>query len=64
MSLTTGHGPLSPEPAGRFVPDMGPGAVFVEPYPRRLRARIGDRTVIDTERAQLVHRPGLPTSYA
>jgi len=64
VSLTTGHGPLSPEPAGRFVPDVAPGAVYVEPYLRRIRARIGGRTVIDTERAQLVHRPGLPTSYA
>ena len=64
MSLTTGHGPLSPEPAGRFIPDVPPGAVYVEPHLRRIRALIGGRTVIDTERAQLVHRPGLPTSYA
>ena len=64
MSLTTGSGPLGPEPSGRFSAPIPTGLVYVEPYPRRIRARIGDRTVIDTERAQLVHRPGLPTSYA
>jgi len=64
VSLTTGSGPLGPEPSGRFSTPIPTGVVYVEPYPRRIRARIGDRTVIDTERAQLVHRPGLPTSYA
>ena len=43
---------------------MPTGVVYVEPYLRQVRARIGDRTVIDTERVQLVHRPGSPTSYA
>jgi uncharacterized protein (DUF427 family) len=38
--------------------------VYIEPYPRRIRALIADRAVIDTERAMLVHRPGRPTSYA
>ena len=64
MSLTTGHGPLSPQSAGGFIPAVPAGTVFVEPYPRRIRARIGERFVIDTERVMLVHRPGLPTSYA
>jgi uncharacterized protein (DUF427 family) len=38
--------------------------VYVEPYRRRIRALIADRTVIDCEQVQLVHRPGRPTSYA
>ena len=64
MSLTTGRGPLSSDPSGRFSAPVPAGVVYVEPYPRRIRALIGDRVVIDTHRAQLVHRPGLPTSYA
>ena len=43
VSLTTGHGPLSPQPAGGFIPAVPAGTVFVEPYPRRIRARIGER---------------------
>lgn len=64
MSLTTGRGPLSPDPSGRFSAPIPTGVIYVEPYPRRIRGRIGDRFVIDTERVQLVHRPGRPTSYA
>ena len=64
MSLTTGTGPLSPNPAGTFSEPVPSGVVYVEPYPRRIRAVVGDQTVIDTDRAHLVHRPGQPTSYA
>ena len=64
MSLTTGRGPFSPDPAGRFSAPVPTGVVYVEPYPRRIRAIIGDRTVIDTEHAMLLHQPGKPTSYA
>jgi uncharacterized protein (DUF427 family) len=64
VSLTTGRGPLSPAPAGQFSVPMPTGVMYVEPHLRRIRARVGERTVIDTERAKLVHRPGLPTSYA
>ncbi len=64
MSLTTGGGPLSREPFGRFSVAMPAGAIYVEPYPRRIRAMIAGRTVIDSEEAKLVHRAGLPTSYA
>jgi uncharacterized protein (DUF427 family) len=38
--------------------------VFVEPHRRRVQALVGDRAVIDTEAALLVHRPGKPTAYA
>lgn len=64
MSLTTGRGPFSPNPIGRFSTPVPAGVIYVEPYLRRVRALIGDRTVIDSERVKLVHRPGLPTSYA
>jgi uncharacterized protein (DUF427 family) len=67
MSLTSGRGPLSADPAGRFVPPIvgRPGATaYVEPHPRRVRATLAGATVIDTERALLVHRAGHPPTYA
>lgn len=64
MSLTTGRGPLSPDPAGRFSTPMPSGVVYVEPFPRRVRGVIGDGTVVDSERVLLVHRPGRPPTYA
>lgn len=64
MSLTTGRGPLSSNPAGRFSPPVPAGAVYVEPHPRRVQALVGERVVLDTERALLVHRPDRTLSYA
>ena len=58
MSLTTGRGPRSTKPAGRFSAPVPEGVVYLEPFNRRVRARVGDRAVIDTEDALLVHRPG------
>jgi uncharacterized protein (DUF427 family) len=64
VSLTSGRGPLGPRPAGRFSPPVPPGTVYVEPFRRRVRAEAGGRTVVDCERALLVHRPGAPPSFA
>jgi uncharacterized protein (DUF427 family) len=64
MSLTTGRAPLGPNPAGRFDRPVPAGAVYVEPFLRRVRAVIAGRTVIDSERVVLVHRPGQPPTYA
>ena len=66
MSLTNGRGPLGPNPAGRFAPPVRvpAGAVYVEPFLRRVRGVIRERTVIDSERVVLVHRPGQPPAYA
>jgi uncharacterized protein (DUF427 family) len=64
MSLTTGRAPLSANPAGRFDPPVPAGAVYVEPFLKRVRAIVGERTVIDSERVVLVHRSGRPPSYA
>jgi uncharacterized protein (DUF427 family) len=64
VSLTTGKGPLGPRPAGRFSAPLPAGVVYVEPFPRRVRGLLGGRTVVDSERACLVHRPGLPPTYA
>jgi uncharacterized protein (DUF427 family) len=65
MSLSTGRGPLGSAPAGRFSTPLPEGGVtYVEPHPRRIQALVGGRTVIDTERALLVHRPGRTLTYA
>ena len=64
MSLTISRGPLSPQPAGWFSSPVPPDLVYVEPHPRRIRASLGGRVVIDTERALLVHRPNSTLSYA
>jgi uncharacterized protein (DUF427 family) len=64
MSMVTGRGPLSSDPAGWFSPAVPAPVVYVEPHPRRIRAIKDGRAVIDTERALLVHRPDRPLSYA
>jgi uncharacterized protein (DUF427 family) len=64
VSLVAGRGPLSNEPAGWFSPSLPSDVVYVEPHPRRVQAVRGGRTVIDTERALLVHRRNHPLSYA
>jgi uncharacterized protein (DUF427 family) len=64
VSLVAGRGPLSNEPAGWFSPSLPSDVVYVEPHPRRVQAVRGGHTVIDTERALLVHRRNHPLSYA
>jgi uncharacterized protein (DUF427 family) len=64
MSLVTGRGPLSGDPAGWFVPPLPAGVVFVEPHARRVQAIRDGVRVIDTEQALLVHRAGRPLSFA
>ncbi len=64
MSLTTGRGPLSGKPAGKFSKPVPDGLAYVEPFPRRVRALQGGTTVVDSERVLLVHRQGAPPTYA
>ena len=64
MSLVAGRGPLSKDPAGWFSSAVPDDLVFVEPHPRRVQAIRNGRTVVDTERALMVHRRGHPLSYA
>jgi uncharacterized protein (DUF427 family) len=64
VSLTTGRGPLSPRPAGRFSAPVPSGVAYVEPFPRRVRGVAGGVAVVDSERVLLVHRPGQPPAYA
>jgi uncharacterized protein (DUF427 family) len=64
VSLTSGRGPLGADPAGRFVPPVPAGTVYVEPFRRRVRGVAGSRAVVDSERVLLVHRAGGPPAYA
>lgn len=63
MTLVTGRGPLSPDPAGRFSPPIPDDVVYLEPHPRRVQAFCNGRLMIDTEGAWMVHRRGQPLSY-
>jgi len=64
VSLTTGRGPLSAKRAGRFSAAVPENMSYVEPFRRRVRATKDGRTLIDTERALLLHRPGQPPTLA
>ena len=64
MSLSTGRGPLSARPAGRFTAPVPAQVAYIEPFRRRVRGVTGGRTVVDSERVLLVHRQGRPPTYA
>jgi uncharacterized protein (DUF427 family) len=64
MALTAPRGPLGTEPAGWFSAALPPAVVYIEPHPRRVQGIRDGITVIDTERALLVHRPDRFLRYA
>lgn len=66
MSLTLGRGPLAGDPASTNYAIDGPQhRIFFEPHPRRVRAELAGRTVLDTVRGALLHETGiLPVFYA
>ncbi len=64
MSLSTGRGPLSTRPAGRFTAAMPTDVAYIEPFRRRVRGVKDGQTLIDSERVLLVHRSGRPPTYA
>ena len=67
MTLTLGTGPLGTSPAGafNFSLDGAPAhRLYFEPYPRRVRALVGDRVVLDSVRGRLLHESNiLPRLY-
>jgi uncharacterized protein (DUF427 family) len=65
MSLTQGSGPLGGRPAASNYTIQAPAhRILFEADPRRLRAVIDDRTVLDTTRAHLLHETGIrPVAY-
>jgi uncharacterized protein (DUF427 family) len=64
MSLTTGRGPLSAHPAGRFTSPLPTDLAYIEPFRRRVRATKDGRTVVDSEGVLLAHRQSQPPTYA
>jgi uncharacterized protein (DUF427 family) len=57
MTMTTGTGPFGHRPAGSFNFELPPGRIeYIEPFPRRIRALVGDDVVIDTIDARLLHK--------
>jgi hypothetical protein len=47
MSLTIGTGPFGQRPTGRFDFDPLDHIIYVERFPRRVRAERGSATVVD-----------------
>jgi uncharacterized protein (DUF427 family) len=66
MALTVGTGPFGERPAGSFnfeVP-RARGVIYFEDSPRRIRARFGGETIVDSRHAKLLHEQGhLPLYY-
>jgi uncharacterized protein (DUF427 family) len=57
MTMTVGTGPFGHRPAGGFNFALPSNRIeYLEPFPRRIRALIGDEVVIDTIAAQLLHQ--------
>jgi uncharacterized protein (DUF427 family) len=63
MSLTLGTGPLAGKPGGAFNFDIAGASpkhrIYFEPFAPRLRAIVGDRVVLDSVRARLLHETGI-----
>ena len=63
MSLTLGTGPLGSKPGGdfNFGWDGAPAhRLYFEPFPRRVRALVDDRIVLDSTRGRLLFESNLP----
>jgi uncharacterized protein (DUF427 family) len=66
MALTVGTGPFGQHPGGTFNFELPRtrGLIYFEDSPRRMRARLGGETVVDSRRSKLLHEHGhLPIHY-
>ena len=66
MTLTLGPAPLATSPAGdtNYEIDGPPHRILVQDHPRRVRIRVGGRTMVDTTRGRLLHESNLlPVLY-
>ena len=62
MSLTLGPGPLGTQPGGEanYSIDGPRHRIWFQPHPRRMRAEVGGRTVLDSTRGYLLHESNIP----
>ena len=65
MSLTVGTAPFGRQPAGSFNFELPrrEGLIYFEDSPRRIRAKLGGETVVDSRHAKLLHEHGLLPIY-
>ena len=66
MSLMNGTGPFGENPGGAFNFDVPrkSGVIYFEDSPRRIRARFGGETIVDSRHAKLLHEQRhLPVYY-
>lgn len=66
MSLTFGSGPLASNPTGDFnfgLDDAPKHRLLFEDYPRRMRAFVGERVVLDSTRGKLLHESNMLAVY-
>jgi len=64
MSLTSGTGPFGPHPKGHLNFEPPERVVYVEPWPRRVRALTNGSVIVDSERTVLVYESGRLPRYA
>ena len=62
MSLTLGPGPLGTQPGGEanYTIDGPKHRIWFHPHPRRIRAEVGGRTVLDSTGGHLLHESNIP----
>jgi len=66
MGLAWQQGPLGAGPIGRFLTEqpMPEHLLFAEPLRRRMRVRVGDEWIADSENVLALHEPGrYPVAY-
>lgn len=64
MGLTIGSGPFGSKFEGRHNATVDDDFVLVEPFPRRVSAVRGGRTVVDSDDASMVHGGGALPRYS
>lgn len=64
MTITMGTGPFGHQPAGRFNFQPPEHVVYVDDFPRRVRAVKGGATVVDSGRVKLVYETRTLPHYA
>lgn len=64
MTLMVGRGPFGHQPAGTFNFDVPEKVIYVEDFPRRVRATKDGQTVLDSDRVKLVYEQGRLPRYS